>query len=34
MSERSGGGYWGNKVDSIIGKTSGSETSVFYYVIY
>ncbi len=27
-------GYWGNKVDPVVEKSSGSETSDYYHIIY
>lgn len=33
MGEKGGRGYQGNKIDLVIGKRTGSETSVYYHII-
>ena len=32
--ERGGGGHCGNKVNSMVGESSGSEASVYHHIIY
>ncbi len=32
--ERDGGGHWGNKVDPVVEKSSGSKASDYYHIIY
>ena len=32
--ERAGGGYCGNKVNLMVGESSGSEASVYHHIIY
>ncbi len=33
-SERNREGYWGNKINSVVGEDSGFEISIYYHIIY
>lgn len=33
-SEKGGEGYWENKIDTMMGKSSNYKTCVYYHIIY
>lgn len=34
IDEKDGRSHWGNKIDPVVEKNSGSETNVYYHIIY